>query len=117
MLPFFSQNASTGVFPVLLIRQQGVLRFFVYNLANESWPLVLNDLDWFIEHGNGKKMYFDEVWKVYSNSPVQMLMILPFQNGWPSVTSPSVQPNSPLAVSDVENEQVRHKSFSPDRLP
>ncbi|EIN11514.1 hypothetical protein PUNSTDRAFT_98632 [Punctularia strigosozonata HHB-11173 SS5] len=64
MLPFFAQTAST---------------------ANNSWPLVLNDLDWFIEHGKGKKMYFDE-------------------NGWPSVTSPSVQPNSPLAVSNVQNE-------------
>ncbi|KZT27959.1 glycoside hydrolase family 17 protein [Neolentinus lepideus HHB14362 ss-1] len=64
MLPFFSQNAST---------------------AKNAWPLVLNDLDWFIEHGNGKKMYFDE-------------------NGWPSVTSPSVQPNSPYAVADVQNE-------------
>jgi len=40
MLPFFSQNAS---------------------IANNSWPLVLNDLDWFIDHGKGKKMYFDEV--------------------------------------------------------
>lgn len=64
MLPFFSQNAS---------------------IANDSWPLVLNDLDWFIQHGSGKKMYFDE-------------------NGWPSVTSPSVQPNSPNAVADVQNE-------------
>jgi len=66
MLPFFSQNAST---------------------ANQSWPLVLTDLDWFIEHGDGKKMYFDE-------------------NGWPSVTSPSVQPNSPLAVADIPNEEA-----------
>jgi len=64
MLPFFSQLAS---------------------IANDSWPLVLNDLDWFIDHGNGKKMYFDE-------------------NGWPSVTSPSVQPNSPNAVADIQNE-------------
>ncbi|KAE9411343.1 hypothetical protein BT96DRAFT_952429 [Gymnopus androsaceus JB14] len=64
MLPFFSQNAS---------------------IANDSWPLVLTDLDWFIDHGHGKKMYFDE-------------------NGWPSVTSPSVQPNSPFAVSDIQNE-------------
>ncbi|KIK67281.1 glycoside hydrolase family 17 protein [Collybiopsis luxurians FD-317 M1] len=64
MLPFFSQEAS---------------------IANDSWPLVLTDLDWFIEHGNRKKMYFDE-------------------NGWPSVTSPSVQPNSPLAVADIQNE-------------
>ncbi|OBZ68223.1 hypothetical protein A0H81_11811 [Grifola frondosa] len=64
MLPFFSQNAST---------------------SDKAWPLVLTDLDWFIEHGDGKKMYFDE-------------------NGWPSVTSPSVQPNSPDAVADVHNE-------------
>lgn len=28
------------------------------------------------------------------------------QNGWPSVTSPSVQPNSPFAVSDIQNEHV-----------
>jgi len=66
MLPFFSQNASTG--------------------AN-AWPLVLTDLDWFIQHGDGKKMYFDE-------------------NGWPSVTSPGVQPNSPNAVANVPNEQA-----------
>ncbi|KAF5370758.1 hypothetical protein D9758_001969 [Tetrapyrgos nigripes] len=64
MLPFFSQQAS---------------------IANDSWPIVLNDLDWFIDHGNGKKMYFDE-------------------NGWPSVTSEGVQPNSPLAVADIQNE-------------
>jgi len=64
MLPFFAQTAST---------------------ANNSWPLVLNDLDWFIEHGSGKKMYFDE-------------------NGWPSVTSEGVQPNSPDAVADIQNE-------------
>lgn len=64
MLPFFSQEAS---------------------IANNSWPLVTGDLDWFIQHGDGKKMYLDE-------------------NGWPSVTSPSVQPNSPNAVSNVQNE-------------
>ncbi|KAF8893983.1 glycoside hydrolase superfamily [Infundibulicybe gibba] len=64
MLPFFSQQAS---------------------IANNSWPLVLNDLQWFIDHGNGKKMYFDE-------------------NGWPSVTSEGVQPNSPDAVADIQNE-------------
>ncbi|KAI0940593.1 hypothetical protein AcW1_003749 [Taiwanofungus camphoratus] len=66
MLPFFDQNAST---------------------ADRSWPIVLENLDFFIEHGNGKKMYFDE-------------------NGWPSVTSPSVQPNSPYAVADIPNEHA-----------
>ncbi|KAH9895001.1 glycoside hydrolase superfamily [Cubamyces lactineus] len=64
MLPFFSQQAST---------------------SDQAWPLVENDLNWFIAHGNGKKMYFDE-------------------NGWPSVTSPSVQPNSPDAVANIPNE-------------
>jgi len=33
----------------------------VNSIANESWPLVLDDLQWFIDHGKGKKMYFDEV--------------------------------------------------------
>jgi len=66
MLPFFSQEAST---------------------ADQSWPLVLNDLQWFIDHGDRKKMYFD-------------------QNGWPSVTSPGVQPNSPDAVADIHNEHA-----------
>ncbi|PIL34111.1 hypothetical protein GSI_03822 [Ganoderma sinense ZZ0214-1] len=65
MLPFFAQTAST---------------------SDKAWPLVENDLNWFIKHGNGKKMYFDE-------------------NGWPSVTSEGVQPNSPDAVADIPNEQ------------
>ncbi|KAI0278503.1 glycoside hydrolase superfamily [Russula aff. rugulosa BPL654] len=65
MLPFFSSKASTG--------------------AN-AWPLVLDDLNWFIEHGRGKKMYFDE-------------------NGWPSLTSEGVQPNSASAVADIYNER------------
>ncbi|KAK7692914.1 hypothetical protein QCA50_004552 [Cerrena zonata] len=66
MLPFFAQDASTGA---------------------ASWPIVKRDLQWFIDHGNGKKMYFDE-------------------NGWPSVTSEGVQPNSPDAVADIPNEQA-----------
>jgi hypothetical protein len=30
-------------------------------VANNSWHDVLNDLNWYIDHGKGKKMYFDEV--------------------------------------------------------
>jgi hypothetical protein len=56
-------------------------------VANNSWHDVVNDLDFFIDNGNGKKMYFDE-------------------NGWPSVTSPGVQNNSVNAVANVENEKV-----------
>lgn len=66
MLPFFAQTASSG---------------------DQAWPLVLNDLNWFINHGKGKKMYLDE-------------------NGWPSVTSPGVQPNSPNAVASVSSERA-----------
>lgn len=40
MLPFFSQNATTGA---------------------AAWPLVQDDTNWFIQHGGGKKIYFDEV--------------------------------------------------------
>ncbi|KIJ19026.1 glycoside hydrolase family 17 protein [Paxillus involutus ATCC 200175] len=65
MLPFFSALATTGA---------------------AAWPLVQIDMDWFIQNGGGKKMYFDE-------------------NGWPSVTSSSVQPNSPAAQASVSSEQ------------
>lgn len=83
--------------------------------ANQSWPLVLNDLDWFIAHGNGKKMYFDEVCGTCLR-PLYWHLTIQYQNGWPSVTSPSVQPNSPLAVSDVANEQVYTLSIFPRSL-
>ncbi|KAL4070085.1 glycoside hydrolase family 17 protein [Scleroderma yunnanense] len=69
MLPFFSQSATTG---------------------DAAWPIVQNDTNWFIQHGDGKKMYFDE-------------------NGWPSQTSPGVQPNSPNAVADVSNEHAYYQ--------
>ncbi|KAF8629950.1 hypothetical protein AX17_005516 [Amanita inopinata Kibby_2008] len=64
MLPFFSAEAST---------------------AKKAWPLVKNDLEWFVKHSSGKKIYLSE-------------------NGWPSVTSPGVQPNSRNAVANVRNE-------------
>lgn len=69
MLPFFSQQAST---------------------ASASWPIVLNDMNWFIANGQGKKIYLS-------------------QNGWPSVTYQGVQPNSPNAVADVQNESDYYK--------
>ncbi|KAL4070089.1 glycoside hydrolase family 17 protein [Scleroderma yunnanense] len=69
MLPFFSTDAITG---------------------SAAWPLVQTDMDWFINHGKGKKMYFDE-------------------NGWPSVTSPSVQNNTPDAVASVDSEQAYYE--------
>ncbi|KAF8896688.1 glycoside hydrolase family 17 protein [Infundibulicybe gibba] len=67
MLPFFSAEASTS--------------------AN-SWPLVLNDLNWFVSHGGGKKIYLSEV---------KRLAIY---------NIPGVQPNSPQAVANVANEKA-----------
>ncbi|KAI0790648.1 glycoside hydrolase superfamily [Abortiporus biennis] len=65
-LPFFAQDASTG---------------------SAAWPIIERDLKWFIDHGKGKKMYFDE-------------------NGWPSTSYDGVEPNSPDAVGDVSNEKA-----------
>ncbi|GAW02267.1 glycoside hydrolase family 17 protein [Lentinula edodes] len=64
MLPYFSQQAS---------------------IANNSWPLVLDDLDWFVDNVYGKKIYLSE-------------------NGWPSKNYSGVEPNSPYAVANVQNE-------------
>ncbi|KXN82928.1 hypothetical protein AN958_02011 [Leucoagaricus sp. SymC.cos] len=77
MLPFFSQQAST---------------------ANNAWPLVLGDLQFFIDNGNGKKGYIAVTVLIKCISTLFFIR-------WPSVTSPSVQPNNPDAVADVQNEQ------------
>jgi len=69
MLPFFSQEAST---------------------ASKAWPLVLDDLDWFVNNVHGKKIYLTE-------------------NGWPSKTYQGVEPNSPKAVANVQNEAAYFK--------
>lgn len=56
-------------------------------VAANAWPIVLTDLNWFVNNGLGKKIILTE-------------------NGWPSKTSSGVEPNSPDAVADVPNEQV-----------
>ncbi|KIO09870.1 glycoside hydrolase family 17 protein [Pisolithus tinctorius Marx 270] len=75
MLPFFSTEATSG---------------------GAAWSQVQTDMNWFIQHGNGKKMYFDEA----SSSHFSAL------NGWPSVTSPGVQANSALAVASIPSESA-----------
>lgn len=66
-------------------------------------------------------MYFDEVCWLSSDFPsfvcpfldldllylstLLTVSVATIQNGWPSVTSKSVQPNSPDAVADIPNEQ------------
>ncbi|KAK0212163.1 glycoside hydrolase superfamily [Desarmillaria ectypa] len=58
--------------------------------AIASWPIVLTDMNWFIANGEGIKIYLTE-------------------NGWPSVTYQGVQPNSPNAVADIQNESDYYK--------
>jgi hypothetical protein len=68
----------------------------------------MDDLNWFLNNAGGKKIYLSQV----SYPPVLILpkfqgvdRVFP-QNGWPSVTSSNVQPNSPNAVANTQNEQV-----------
>jgi hypothetical protein len=60
MLPFFSQNASTGK-QAFLSGSQHLEKLICVSVGNKAWPLVLQDLQFFIDNGKGKKMYFDEV--------------------------------------------------------
>ncbi|KIY69813.1 glycoside hydrolase family 17 protein [Cylindrobasidium torrendii FP15055 ss-10] len=69
ILPYFSQTASTG---------------------DAAWKDVNNDLNWFIDHAAGRKIWFS-------------------QNGWPSTHYSGVEPNSPDAVADVDNEERYYK--------
>ncbi|KAG6889000.1 hypothetical protein C0995_004468 [Termitomyces sp. Mi166 len=84
ILPFFSSRASKGM------NQPPIMAAFRCQpdctAAINSWPLVKADLDYLISQAHGKKIWFS-------------------QNGWPSRTSPGVQPNSPNAVANVQNEK------------
>jgi hypothetical protein len=86
-LPFFAFDAST---------------------ANNSWPLVSRDLDYFVEHGGGKKMIMAQVGYTFLKLADTECWPLAWcvQNGWPSVTSDGVQNNSIYAVADIPNERV-----------
>jgi exo-beta-1,3-glucanase (GH17 family) len=71
MLPFFAGDATTG---------------------QNAWPDVMSDLQYFIDNGGGKKIYFDE-------------------NGWPSTDQgiANIKPQSPTAVASVGNEQAYYR--------
>lgn len=60
MLPFFSQQASTCECRIRAAQLQGRWCSDIGS-ADQAWPLVLQDLQFFIDNGSGKKMYFDEV--------------------------------------------------------
>lgn len=54
ILPFFAQDATTG---------------------QAAWPLVKRDMDWFAQHGKGKKIYFDEVCSFEHDTKCQGLIL------------------------------------------
>jgi len=55
------------------------------SIANKSWPLVLQDINWFRANDQKRKIYLDE-------------------NGWPSGTSQGIEPSTPSAVANIQNE-------------
>lgn len=61
MLPLFNIAATTGMDCAIHFPKTSFIVHLILHLANKSWPIVHSDLEWFIEHGHGKKMYFDEV--------------------------------------------------------
>lgn len=61
MLPFFNVAATTGMDRAHHFPTTSFIVHIIIHLANRSWPIVYSDLEWFIKHGRGKKMYFDEV--------------------------------------------------------
>ena len=72
--------------------------------AKHAWPLVQTDIDWFVKNSSSKKIYLTQVILLYIFSGESHLPVR--QNGWPSISYPGVKPNSRLAVSNVQNEQV-----------
>ena len=64
------------------------------------------DLDWFVQRVGGRKIWFsqvgDESFFIHHLFPLTPTI----KNGWPSVTYPGVEPNSPNAVASVAEEAV-----------
>ncbi|KXN87211.1 hypothetical protein AN958_08601 [Leucoagaricus sp. SymC.cos] len=81
-------NGARSVMSAIDIIDAHMLPFFAKDAstAKRAWPLVERDMNWFIKNGQGKKIYLSE-------------------NGWPSTTYPGVEPNSPNAVANVQNER------------
>ena len=75
--------------------------------ADQAWPLVENDLNWFIEHGNGKKMYFDEVSTAFRHHHHPPILEL----------TNSVDATERLAISDLRRrtaEQPKRRRGYPE---
>jgi len=64
MLPFFAKDATTGEYHVPGITLSP-FRLTNAPSANNSWPDVMSDLQYFIDHGGGKKIYLSEVRQIF----------------------------------------------------
>ncbi|KAH9002064.1 glycoside hydrolase family 17 protein [Lactarius hatsudake] len=101
MLPFFAASATTG----MLLSPCHSFTFKNLPLGDQAWGNVQNDLNFFIQNGNGKKMYFEEVRHLSTPFSKLTFHLLHTQTGWPSATSTGVKPQSKTAVASVSNEQ------------
>ncbi|KAI6030056.1 hypothetical protein EDC04DRAFT_2898701 [Pisolithus marmoratus] len=93
ILPFFSTNATMG---------------------SAAWPIVQQDINWFTHYGKSKKIYFSQKNTMVAvmdtlKEFISLTTIFSLQNGWPSVTSPGVEPNTPNAVASVSSEQAYYQ--------
>ena len=83
MLPFFAGDATRGVYfvPHLRLALSPSLQEMsdACPLGQNAWPDVLNDLQYFINHGSGKKIYLDEVM-----SPLLSCIFRPSSQMFPS---------------------------------
>jgi len=68
-LSLLGQHLPVGGTCILIVQYVNHHHFFTV-IADKAWPLVMADLQWFIDHGNGKKMYMDEV---STSSPPSLL--------------------------------------------
>lgn len=59
-LPFFSPQASTGLFFSTMVVDVAI---YTHHIGANAFNLVKSDLDWFIANGQGKKIYMSQVSK------------------------------------------------------
>lgn len=73
--------------------------------------MLTNNIDWFQANDLNKKLWLDEVKFQLENGLVKISSNTAWiQNGWPSATAVGVQPNSPSAVANIQNEHVEYSN-------
>lgn len=70
------------------------------------------DIEWFMKHAKGKKLYLDEVCQTLYELTFKLFTFISSQNGWPSTSYSGVKANSAKAVANTDNEEVCGWSFA-----